>query len=321
MIGDGDGTCLIWKTNAREHASATNMPLCVESARAGGKYKIAEPAWLRLPELADEAAKARLTSLLVDHRRQGNDEPEVTDRLIQKALTGRPLGVVERAERLLRYVAKCSSFVGHRVGFDMALGTISDVVEGAMAWSESISTGEVEYLLEHLCEKNWITEPRRYLYEVTVEGYSRISELAANSDSAQAFVAMWFHKDMGAIYESGFEPAIEHAGYKPMRIDKKNDVVKIDDEIVAEIRRSRFLVADFTHGDDGARGGVYFEAGFAFGIGIPVIFTCRKGMVDEVHFDTRQYHHTEWESAQDLQDKLKNRILALIGEGPFRIRP
>ena len=45
---------------------------------------------------------------------------------------------------------------------------------------------------------------------------------------------------------------------------------KIDDEIIGEIRRSRFLVADFTHGDKGARGSVYYEAGFAYGLGLPV---------------------------------------------------
>ena len=101
-----------------------------------------------------------------------------------------------------------------------------------------------------------------------------------------------------------------------MRIDRKQDVIKIDDEIIAEIRRSRFLVADFTHGKDGARGGVYFEAGFALGLGIPVIYTCREDAIDEIHFDTRQYHHTTWKDPEDLRDKLEKRILALIGEGP-----
>ncbi len=127
---------------------------------------------------------------------------------------------------------------------------------------------------------------------------------------------MWFDNEMGAVYERGFEPAIIGAGYKPMRIDQKTDVNKIDDEIIAEIRRSRFLVADFTHGQSGARGGVYFEAGFAFGLGIPVIYTCREDTIDKIHFDTRQYHHTAWKDPEDLRDKLEKRILALIGEGP-----
>ena len=75
----------------------------------------------------------------------------------------------------------------------------------------------------------------------------------------------------------GLRRGIEDAGYQALRIDKKEDVVKIDDEIISEIRRSRFLVADFTQGNDGARGGVYFEAGFALGLGIPVIFCLPNG--------------------------------------------
>ena len=41
------------------------------------------------------------------------------------------------------------------------------------------------------------------------------------------------------------------------KIDEKPDVDKIDDETIGEIRRSRLLVADFTHGSEGPRGGVY----------------------------------------------------------------
>ena len=56
---------------------------------------------------------------------------------------------------------------------------------------------------------------------------------------------------------------IKDAGYEAVRIDKQRHLNKIDDEIVAEIRRARFLVADFTQGETGPRGGVYYEAGFS----------------------------------------------------------
>ncbi len=129
---------------------------------------------------------------------------------------------------------------------------------------------------------------------------------------------MWFNDSMDHIYEGGFEPAIKDAGYKPLRIDQKPHFGKIDDQVIAEIRRSRFVVADFTHGEKGARGSVYFEAGFAFGLDIPVIFTCRKDLLDDLHFDTRQYPHIAWEEGKmdEFQTELQNRIVALIGEGP-----
>ena len=155
-----------------------------------------------------------------------------------------------------------------------------------------------------------------FLAKVTVEGHTRIAEQATNVDSSQAFVAMWFHNSMTKAYDDGFRPAIEQARYNPLRIDRKEHINKIDDEIIAEIRRSRFLVADFTQGSDGARGGVYYEAGFAHALGLPVIFTCHKRALNDLHFDTDHYNHIVWTDENGLREKLKNRILAVIGEGP-----
>ena len=132
---------------------------------------------------------------------------------------------------------------------------------------------------------------------------------------------MWFNESMKGVYEQAIEPAIREAGYKPMRIDRHDHINKIDDEIVAEIRRSRFVVADFTsQSGDQPRGGVYYEAGFAHGLNLPVIFTCREDLIEEIHFDTRQYNHLGWEEAdlRKFQTELTQRICATIGDGPHR---
>ena len=59
----------------------------------------------------------------------------------------------------------------------------------------------------------------------------------------------------------------------------------ITDEIMAEIRQSRFVIADYT----GQKNGVYFEAGFALKLGLTVIPTCRTDEVGKLHFDIK--HH------------------------------
>ena len=66
-----------------------------------------------------------------------------------------------------------------------------------------------------------------------------------------------------------------------------------------------------------ARGGVYFEAGFALGLGLQVIWVCRQDQVELMHFDTRQYNHIAWSDPDDLYKRLKNRIVALLGVGPL----
>ena len=72
------------------------------------------------------------------------------------------------------------------------------------------------------------------------------------------------------------------------------------------------MVADFT----GNRGGVYYEAGFAGGLGIPVIWIVHEDDLDDVHFDTRQYNHITYSTPEELRDKLKARILATIQTSP-----
>ena len=125
-----------------------------------------------------------------------------------------------------------------------------------------------------------------------------------------AFVAMWFSESMNDYYKNGIKKAIEEAGYIPVRIDLQDFNEKICDEIIAEIRRTKFLIADFS----GLRSGVFFEAGFAKGLGREVIFTVREADVEKLkeHFDTRQYNHIVYDSPEDLHKKLYNRICATI---------
>lgn len=158
-----------------------------------------------------------------------------------------------------------------------------------------------------------------YCCVVDVSGYSLIEEIQTNLDSSQCFVAMWFDDSMAEAYQNGVRPAVEDAGYKPLIINQKPDLIgRIEDAIIAEIRRSKFVVADFTHGKDGVRGSVYYEAGFAHALGLPVIFTRRKDEKGVVHFDTDHFYRIEWKTPEDLQKQLKVKIEAAIGEGPLK---
>jgi len=50
--------------------------------------------------------------------------------------------------------------------------------------------------------------------------------------------------------------------------------------------------------------GVYFEAGFARGLNIPVIHTCKEPEFERAHFDTQQLPHLLWSNPAGLRDKL-----------------
>ena len=83
---------------------------------------------------------------------------------------------------------------------------------------------------------------------------------------------------------------------------------KIDDALITMLKSSKVVIADFT----GQRQAVYYEAGYAMGMGIPVIWTCREDEVNKLSFDTRQYPHILWKDKDDLYQQLKARLCAQI---------
>ena len=117
------------------------------------------------------------------------------------------------------------------------------------------------------------------------------------------------HEDLNTAFSEGIFPALKDSGYTAVRVDRVQHNDKIDDKIIAEIRRSGLDIADFT----GSKGGVYYEAGFAHGLGLPVIFTVREDDVSRLHFDTRQYNHIVWETPAHLRELLHDRVAATLG--------
>jgi hypothetical protein len=170
---------------------------------------------------------------------------------------------------------------------------------------------EIAFLIAALRENGYISKIAQTT--LSIKGWERLEEIQkAGKQSNRAFVAMWFDPSMNALYEDAIKPAILKAGYDPLRIDKHEHVNRIDDEIIGQIRRSRFMVADFT----GQRHGVYFEAGLMAGLGRTVIWLCDEKELKVMHFDVRQFNFIAYKSADEAKEPLYNRILAIEGEGP-----
>ena len=311
--------CFIWpEYEARWTKASAGNTYVEHSPRAGGKYVIPEGArYTREFQRLDDSERARLTTWLVNQRTLGVTALEITVEIIKQAKRAEPLAAYERADRLLRHIASQMTTIGEPMRINT--GDFNTLI-----YAEAFDWADVQYFVNYLVEQNWITSysdsTGQYQLSPTVPGHSRIAELLTNVDSSQVFVAMWLDDSMNSVFDKGIEPAIRDAGYKAMLISKKEHINKIDDEIVAEIRRSGFIVADFSQGDDGARGGVYFEAGFAHGLDLNVIYTCRKEDMEKLHFDTRQYSHIVWETPAELRASLKTKILAVLGEGPKFVR-
>lgn len=210
----------------------------------------------------------------------------------------------DRIDRALLNMARLSNYAGEQFYINRE--------DYSLIFADGTGDSAYFFILKEIIRRGYIDGEvvANSAHIITPEGWDRIYYLESekNSSSKQGFVAMWFDKSMNIIWKNGFYKAIEDAGFEPARIDNKEFNNLITDEIIAEIRRSKFIVSDFT----GQRGGVYFEAGFAMGLNKPVIFTCRSDQLEDCHFDTNHYNHIVWENEDDLYKKLYNRIRATI---------
>lgn len=225
------------------------------------------------------------------------------------------LPVLEKLDKLLLALNKRSYIVGAKIQIEN-----SDFELMARAWV--FYWEELRGLLTLAQELNQISCRGDLLASakdvvIKAEGWRRIAELSKDKgDGSQGFVAMSFNESLKEFYSTCIAPAIRRAGYKPHRVDERDHAGRIDDEIVMQIRRSRFIVADMTE----HKGGVYYEAGLAHGLGLKVFLTCRHDDLSNLHFDIQQYNCLKWfpDKPEEFIHSLAARIEAELGRGPLR---
>jgi len=212
----------------------------------------------------------------------------------------------EKQVILLQNIERKTEYPGQRV-------VLNYIYDFPLAWA----SGEEEfiYYISSLQERGFVSSDIvsgfcRVI--ITAKGWDYLEQLERHiEERTQAFVAMSFSDGLKHIWEGPIYNAITKAGYKPHRVDAEPHIDRIDAKIISEIKNSRFVVADVTE----QKLGVYFEAGYAIGLGLPVLWCVKKDDLDNVHFDTRQYNHIVWETTDDLESQLYDFICAIIGKG------
>lgn len=154
-------------------------------------------------------------------------------------------------------------------------------------------------------EFNYITAK----FRITLKGLSRITQLQEAENPKSCFIAMAFD-DKTILAREAIRRAVTKSGFDVTIIDevhlKSNQT--IPDAILAGIKQSKFCIADFTL----QRAGVYFESGYALGLGKPVIYICSKDDFDNSHFDIKQLQHIIYADTDELENLLYDKIEAWI---------
>lgn len=158
---------------------------------------------------------------------------------------------------------------------------------------------------------------------LTLLGWNKFEELQRSTSSRIAFVAMKFKSadDEDYYFQDNLLPNYLVSAAKKTGFTLSNPLAdnpkagNLHARLEVEIRNARFVLVELSHRNNGA----YWEAGFAKGLGKPVIYMYNKeiGGQDKPHFDVGSDQIIFWDkanpscAAQSLKDIIRN---TLFGE-------
>ncbi|MCC8982640.1 nucleoside 2-deoxyribosyltransferase [Bradyrhizobium acaciae] len=272
-----------------------------------GDFNAVEATELSLP-LPGEKMRA-LASYLI-RKLQGKKRPTLTPDFLNSLAEHSLPTPAELCDNLLLWLAdQADGRAGKVIGPGKSLGDL-DIVSAVGA----IDAGDVTWAMQSLTDRNLVLNTNlarlpAFRTTITSAGWDRVEELKrAHVASRYAFFARRFaNADLDRVYTQCLLPAVKQTGYDLRTVTQKAG--HIDALIEGEIRRCRFLVADLSDNNPGA----YWEAGFAEGLGKPVIYICCAGI--QTHFDTNHRHTVRWdvskltETAANLKAVIRNTLL------------
>ena len=119
-----------------------------------------------------------------------------------------------------------------------------------------------------------------------------------------AFVAMPIDSSKSELEDvlDSIKEAAQRCGVQAERVDEAPSNERITDRILESIRKAEFVIVDLTY----SRPNVYYEAGYAQGIGKTPVFVAKSGT--ELGFDLKDYPVIFFENQRQLKDELENRL-------------
>jgi hypothetical protein len=154
---------------------------------------------------------------------------------------------------------------------------------------------------------------RKYAHRVSIKDFEMLNQYTNNVEQLaddvlnlceklmtpnNVFIVMSFKEDYIDLYES-YETVCKDFGFDAVRTDQVTSRERITPRILEGIKRSAFVIADVSEKSLN----VFYEIGFAEGIGRPVIITAKEGT--ELPFDIKDTPIVYWKTLKELRQKLQ----------------
>ena len=236
----------------------------------------------------------------------------LTTELIAEATSDPPFPTpAAQAERLIRFIGSNLDGLGHSIRKDPKTWA-------AIAGANSVKS--IHMLATTLGDSGLLVVGGGHEglpLGLTFEGWKRFHDNErTGSDSSRAFMALPF-KDEEAMkaLRGPFKAACKEEGFELQEVREEQGAGLIDDHIRFGIMRSRFLIADLSSRNPN----VMWEAGYAHGLGKPVVYTCKESKRKTepgLPFDVAHHNVVFWspDNHVQAQARLRETIAVTLAE-------
>ena len=151
--------------------------------------------------------------------------------------------------------------------------------------------------------------------DLTLSGWSEYEkEQRGEASGGYGFIALKFGDPvLDPFVGNVIKPAVAALGYELVDMRDAAEAGIIDNVMRARIRDASFVLVDLTHANEGA----YWEAGYAEGLGKPVLYLCNRHVFEEqgTHFDTNHCTTVLWDTAapDPFTEELKATLRRSLG--------
>ncbi len=286
-----------------------------------GRFGISEEAWEDFldPETGAGHLLSELCRVRLAHRiRTGvgstaSTPVNMTRDFISHFIADGCLGPTpaEQAINIIKYIGGEVSLSGHRlntlpVDFFTIIGAPNPTLAGELAM-ELRERG----LIDGIPHGSLNTPPSLLQINLTLDGWEQYeSEKLGKISSNYGFIAMKFYDPaLDSFVADIVKPAVKAGiGYDLFDMRDVAQAGIIDNIMRGQIRDSAFVIVDLTHDNFGA----YWEAGYAEGLGKPVVYICERKKFESkgTHFDTNHCTTVVW--SEDDYDKFKAELVATL---------
>lgn len=166
-------------------------------------------------------------------------------------------------------------------------------------------------LVDQLIDRNLLTRQFGAALFLTLDGWEAYeSEQKGLSTGKFGFIAMKYNSGaLETLVQDSIKPRLSSdLGFKIIDLRDVAQAGIIDNIMRAQIRDAAFVLADLTHDNPGA----YWEAGYAEGLGKPVIYLCESKKFEDAktHFDTNHCTTVIWSSG--AEEEFLNDLIATV---------